>query len=321
MRAVIIEKDEEIRQEIEKILIKVDSDYELLGMAENGQAGYEMISTLHPNLVILDIQLPRMNGMSMLRKLRYEGYKFRAVVITKEENFLHAKQAIELGVDGYLLKSIRPINLKKVLMQIKEKMRNDYWRDTSFNVENLLMVCMYGQLQMDATLNEITVRNYGFALDGRCGVLNISVESAYEENKEEIVRILKRVPNRENRFLISVFALDMTKEIFAIVYQAADYGELEVYFQTTVIPLVCNNITSEMVFVWQEAERSIDLWKIKQRQPAMRQWNLVLCRGELISESKIKEINPLPLTYPVNLEMQVREAVISGQKKESAEMF
>ena len=321
MRAVIIEKDEEIRQEIEKILIKVDSDYELLGMAENGQAGYEMISTLHPNLVILDIQLPRMNGMSMLRKLRYEGYKFRAVVITKEENFLHAKQAIELGVDGYLLKPIRPINLKKVLMQIKEKMRNDYWRDTSFNVENLLMVCMYGQLQMDATLNEITVRNYGFALDGRCGVLNISVESAYEENKEEIVRILKRVPNRENRFLISVFALDMTKEIFAIVYQAADYGELEVYFQTTVIPLVCNNITSEMVFVWQEAERSIDLWKIKQRQPAMRQWNLVLRRGELISESKIKEINPLPLTYPVNLEMQVREAVISGQKKEVRKCF
>ncbi len=200
MRAVIIEKDEEIRQEIEKILIKVDSDYELLGMAENGQAGYEMISTLHPNLVILDIQLPRMNGMSMLRKLRYEGYKFRVVVITKEENLLHAKKSIELAVDRYLLKPIRPKNLKKVLMQIKEKMRNDYWRDTSFNVENLLMVCMYGQLQMDATLNEITVRNYGFALDGRCGVLNISVESAYEENKEEIVQILKRVSNRENRY-------------------------------------------------------------------------------------------------------------------------
>lgn len=121
MRAVIIEKDKEIRQEIEKILIKVDSDYELLGMAENGQAGYEMISTLHPNLVILDIQLPRMNGMSMLRKLRYEGYGFRAVVITKEENFLHAKQAIELGVDGYLLKPIRPINLKKFLCRSKKR--------------------------------------------------------------------------------------------------------------------------------------------------------------------------------------------------------
>lgn len=200
-------------------------------------------------------------------------------------------------------------------------MRNDYWRETSFNIENLLMSCMHGQLQMDTTLNEITVRNYGFALDGRCGVLNISVESEYEENKDEIMQILERVTNRENRFLTSVFALDMTREIFAIVYQAADYGELEEYFQNTVIPLVCNSISSEMVFVWQESERSIDLWKIKQKQSVMRQWNLVLGRGELISDEKIKVLAPLPLAYPVNLETQVREAVLSGQKKEIKKCF
>ena len=72
MRAVIIEKDEKILQQIQSILQKVDSGYELVGTAVNGQSGYELISALRPNLVIMDIELPRMNGMSMLKKLRAE---------------------------------------------------------------------------------------------------------------------------------------------------------------------------------------------------------------------------------------------------------
>ena len=75
MRAVIIEKDEKILQQIQLILQKVDSGYELVGTAVNGQSGYELISALRPNLVIMDIELPRMNGMSMLKKLRAEAVR------------------------------------------------------------------------------------------------------------------------------------------------------------------------------------------------------------------------------------------------------
>ena len=50
MRAVIIEKDEKILQQIQSILQKVDSGYELVGTAVNGQSGYELISALRPNL-------------------------------------------------------------------------------------------------------------------------------------------------------------------------------------------------------------------------------------------------------------------------------
>ena len=93
MRAVIIEKDEKILQQIQSILQKVDSDYELVGTAVNGQSGYELISALRPNLVIMDIELPRMNGMSMLKKLRAEAFDFKVVVLSGTENFQYAKQA------------------------------------------------------------------------------------------------------------------------------------------------------------------------------------------------------------------------------------
>lgn len=146
MRAVIIEKDEKILQQIQSILQKVDSGYELVGTAVNGQSGYELISALRPNLVIMDIELPRMNGMSMLKKLRAEAFDFKVVVLSGTENFQYAKQAIELSVDGYIMKPIRPLELKRALMQICEKMRNEYWLNASFTVENLLIGCMNGSI-------------------------------------------------------------------------------------------------------------------------------------------------------------------------------
>ena len=155
MRAVIIEKDEKILQQIQSILQNVDSGYELVGTAVNGQSGYELISALRPNLVIMDIELPRMNGMSMLKKLRAEAFDFKVVVLSGTENFQYAKQAIELSVDGYIMKPIRPLELKRALMQICEKMRNEYWLNASFTVENLLIGCMNGQYQPENKLNEI----------------------------------------------------------------------------------------------------------------------------------------------------------------------
>ncbi len=62
---------------------------------------------MQPNLVIMDIGLPRMNGLNLLRKLRTEGREFRVIIITKDEDFQQAKQAIDLGVDGYLVQPFR----------------------------------------------------------------------------------------------------------------------------------------------------------------------------------------------------------------------
>ena len=63
-----------------------------------------------------------------------------------------------------------PLELKRALMQICEKMRNEYWLNASFTVENLLIGCMNGQYQPENKLNEITVRNYGFTVEDSCGM-------------------------------------------------------------------------------------------------------------------------------------------------------
>ncbi|MBS6171114.1 MAG: response regulator [Clostridiales bacterium] len=127
MRVAIVERDEKVLEELKKGLKRVDPNYELAGIAGNGQSAYEMITVMQPNLVIMDIGLPRMNGLNLLRKLRTEGREFRVIIITKDEDFQQAKQAIDLGVDGYLVQPFRPMELKKALSRIHEKIRNEYW--------------------------------------------------------------------------------------------------------------------------------------------------------------------------------------------------
>lgn len=146
MRVAIVERDEKVLEELKKGLKRVDPNYELAGIAGNGQSAYEMITVMQPNLVIMDIGLPRMNGLNLLRKLRTEGREFRVIIITKDEDFQQAKQAIDLGVDGYLVQPFRPMELKKALSRIHEKIRNEYWMQASFTVENVLLSCRYGEI-------------------------------------------------------------------------------------------------------------------------------------------------------------------------------
>ena len=58
MRIVIVEDEAPIREGLAKILHKINPDYELVGKAGDGKAGYELIRRMEPDLVILDIQMP-----------------------------------------------------------------------------------------------------------------------------------------------------------------------------------------------------------------------------------------------------------------------
>ena len=70
MRIVIIEDEKPIREGLVRILNKIDSDYHVVNSAENGKEGLEKIEHECPDLIFLDIQMPDMDGLEMLKKVR-----------------------------------------------------------------------------------------------------------------------------------------------------------------------------------------------------------------------------------------------------------
>ena len=266
------------------------------------------------------IDMPLQNEPAMVNA---EAFDFKVVVLSGTENFQYAKQAIELSVDGYIMKPIRPLELKRALMQICEKMRNEYWLNASFTVENLLIGCMNGQYQPENKLNEITVRNYGFTVEDSCGMFILWLGEDFEKNKAEAVHLLKRSLQKENKFRVCILPLEVWQEIFVIVYQTAEFEMAEQYFQENIVPMLCSNLNGDVVCVWKRIDHMMDLWQYRTKIPLLRQWNLTLGRGVLISEKGIagRELELLPLKYPAELELRARDCTLAGRKKELEKCF
>ena len=137
MRIVIVDGEAQVREELIKLLEKSGPEYKVAGTASDGREGYELISEARPDLVIMDVQLSRMGGVTMLKKLRGEGVSCRVIVLTADTDFNKARQAIELSVDNYILKPLKKAQLKKAVLSVREKLENEQAIAAAFTVENI----------------------------------------------------------------------------------------------------------------------------------------------------------------------------------------
>ena len=90
-------------------------------VAQNGQDGLQLIQSAKPDLILLDISMPKMDGIEMLSKLRKTeppGTKTPVIILTNIDDFARMAEAIELGAKGYLQKS--EWHLDDVIKKIRE---------------------------------------------------------------------------------------------------------------------------------------------------------------------------------------------------------
>lgn len=107
--------------QIESILTYVN--WEELGITEiktsrDGEECYEIAKSFKPHIVILDIEMPRCDGMELAQKLRKFDKKIKLIFITCHEKFEYAKKAIEYGASAYILKPISYKELKEVAKNV-----------------------------------------------------------------------------------------------------------------------------------------------------------------------------------------------------------
>ena len=85
-------------------LIESEPDFEIVGTATDGIAALKLISETLPDIALIDISMPELNGIALARRLKQEAPSVRVVVLTVYEDRAFLKQALDAGVRGYLLK-------------------------------------------------------------------------------------------------------------------------------------------------------------------------------------------------------------------------
>ncbi len=94
--------------------------FDIVGEAEDGEEALRLVGELQPRLLVLDINIPFINGLDLSLRLRESYPNLRIVILTGYEDFHYARRAIRAGVVDYLLKPIDPEELEKAVIAARE---------------------------------------------------------------------------------------------------------------------------------------------------------------------------------------------------------
>ena len=123
MYQVLIADDESIIREGIKCLFDWESlGYTIAGEAANGETAYQQILALQPDIVLLDIRMPGMSGLDVIREARAQGFTGKVIILSGYSDFKYAQEAIRYGVQYYLTKPIDEDELEEILRSIKENL-------------------------------------------------------------------------------------------------------------------------------------------------------------------------------------------------------
>lgn len=92
-------------------LIETEPEFNLVGEANAGLAALKLIRDLQPDVAVIDISMPEMNGIVLGRRLAEEAPSVRLIVLTLHEDRAYVKQAMDAGICGYVLKRSAAQNL------------------------------------------------------------------------------------------------------------------------------------------------------------------------------------------------------------------
>ena len=321
MKIITVVKDASDREALEKMLKRIGPEYGSAGAAANGAEGFDLIKNEVPDLIIADISLPRVDGLLMVKKLRSKNIRSKVIMLAEKEDFRQAKQALDLGVDGYFVKPVKMAELKKKILQIEEHLDMEYVEESVFTVENIILGCLNGQMGQDDSIDKITKRRFGFNVHGPGAVFVVWLGDKYEETKTEAKKLLEQTEALRSSCTSRVFEVRTWKMLFVVLYGLEAEKYTDAYFQEEVVPKLCEALRGPIVCIRAKADRLIDLQAVFGRIYAMRDWNLLFDRGELICTEKIEGMEIMPLKYPVYIEDQLKNAMTAKNGEEIKQCY
>lgn len=122
MRIVIAEDEPKSREGLMNVIRRF-TDYEIVGVADDGLEGFRMTMELRPDLVISDIKMPGLDGLGMLEKLKAEKVDVQAVLLTGYSEFGYARRALQLQVVEYVLKPLEIDPFLSVLKKVEGRIQ------------------------------------------------------------------------------------------------------------------------------------------------------------------------------------------------------
>lgn len=121
-RVILVDDERLILRGLSTVIPWGEMNCEIAGTAHDGVSGLELIRKVRPDIVLTDIRMPNMDGLTMLAAIRSEFPEIQMSVLTAYRDFEYARKAITLGVCRYLLKPSNLEELKEAIRQMVSRL-------------------------------------------------------------------------------------------------------------------------------------------------------------------------------------------------------
>lgn len=122
MISVLLVEDQCLVRSGLRALLDQEADIRVVGEAEDGEQAVKMATELQPDLVLMDIKLPKMDGIEATRQIKEGNGEVEVLVLSAYEDDESVFQAIQAGASGYVLKDITPSNLVRAIRAVRAGM-------------------------------------------------------------------------------------------------------------------------------------------------------------------------------------------------------
>ncbi len=202
LKVLIVDDESIIREGLKTIINWAEYGFEVCDTAANGKEGLQKVREHSPDLVIVDIKMPVMNGINMVEQLKAQKDKCRVIVLTAYSDFTYAQKFVELGADSYILKPVEQDDLIEVLEKIKRKIDSENEARLGINASILLSRDKILEGFVTRTINDSMVEQYimqynldfpwqryrvGLIGAGKEYTLDMKLKKCIRESVEEIV--------------------------------------------------------------------------------------------------------------------------------------
>jgi len=102
---VVVVDDHTLHRDGTRQILDAYPDLQIIGEASSGELALELITQLHPDVVLMDIRLPGMNGIEVTRRLTRDHPDIRVLMVSAYDEDEYVRGALEAGADGYLSKT------------------------------------------------------------------------------------------------------------------------------------------------------------------------------------------------------------------------
>ncbi|MEX1055952.1 MAG: response regulator transcription factor [Rhodothermales bacterium] len=118
MAKIIIIDDHPLMRKGLALTLESETGLQVVGQVEDAEAGLELVEKLKPDLVIVDISLPGMSGLELIKHLTVVHPEIKTLVVSRHDEILYAERAIRAGAKGYVMKLVAGEVIVKAVRRI-----------------------------------------------------------------------------------------------------------------------------------------------------------------------------------------------------------